>query len=47
MCLGELITNILAAPIHKISDIKLSANWMGAVDEEFSNYDLYCCIGDK
>ena len=44
MCLGELITNILAAPVHNISDIKLSANWMGAVDDEFSNYDLYSAV---
>ena len=44
MCLGELITNILAAPVPNISDIKLSANWMGAVDEEFSNYDLYSAV---
>ena len=44
MCLGELITNILAAPVHNLSDIKLSANWMGAVDDEFSNYDLYSAV---
>ncbi len=44
MCLGELITNILAAPVHNISNIKLSANWMGAVDDEFSNYDFYSAV---
>ena len=44
MCLGELITNILAAPVNNLSDIKLSANWMGAVDDEFSNYNLYSAV---
>ena len=45
MCLGELfITNILAAPVKNLSDIKLSANWMGAVDDELSNYDLYSAV---
>ena len=43
-CPRKLITNILAAPVHNISDIKLSANWMGAVDEEYSNYDLYSAV---
>ena len=28
MAVGEAITNIAAARINKISDIKLSANWM-------------------
>ena len=44
MCLGELITNIFAAPVNNISDIKLSANWMGAVDDEYSNFDLYSAV---
>ncbi len=30
MAVGEAITNIAAAPIKKIADIKLSANWMAA-----------------
>lgn len=30
MAVGEAITNIAAAPIAKIGDIKLSANWMAA-----------------
>lgn len=28
MAVGEVITNLAAAPIEKLSDIKLSANWM-------------------
>ncbi len=30
MAVGEAITNICAAPIAKLSDVKLSANWMAA-----------------
>src|SRR5258708_37240808 len=30
MAVGEAITNIAAAPIATIGDVKLSANWMGA-----------------
>src|SRR6184192_2011410 len=30
MAVGEAITNIAAAPIADIGDIKLSANWMSA-----------------
>jgi phosphoribosylformylglycinamidine synthase len=30
MAVGEAITNLLAAPLEKIGDIKLSANWMAA-----------------
>ena len=30
MAVGEVITNIAAAPIANLSDIKLSANWMAA-----------------
>ena len=30
MAVGEALTNIAAAPIADISDIKLSANWMAA-----------------
>jgi phosphoribosylformylglycinamidine synthase len=33
MAVGEAITNIVAAPIDKIGDIKLSANWMAAAGE--------------
>ena len=30
MAVGEAVTNLAAAPIDKLSDIKLSANWMAA-----------------
>ena len=30
MAVGEAITNLLAAPVERIEDIKLSANWMAA-----------------
>ena len=30
MAIGEALTNIAAAPIADIGDIKLSANWMAA-----------------
>ena len=32
MALGELITNMAAAPIAELSQIKLSANWMANID---------------
>lgn len=37
MALGEALTNILAADIHQLRDIRLSANWMAAVN--FINED--------
>ena len=30
MAVGEAVTNLAAAPINKLSDVKLSANWMAA-----------------
>ena len=30
MAVGEAITNLLAAPVERLADIKLSANWMAA-----------------
>ncbi len=33
MAVGEAITNLLAAPVERIEDIKLSANWMAACGE--------------
>ncbi len=38
MAVGEAITNILAADIKHLSDIKLSANWMAAI-----NYGVEDC----
>ncbi|GMG87411.1 phosphoribosylformylglycinamidine synthase [Biformimicrobium ophioploci] len=41
MAVGEAITNIAAAPIEKISDIKLSANWMCAAGHPGEDEKLY------
>ena len=44
MSLGELITNIFASPVPKLSDVKLSANWMASVQNENDNYDLFTAV---
>ncbi len=41
IAVGETITNILAADIQVLSDIKLSANWMAAVGEACEDAKLY------
>ncbi|MDQ2821475.1 MAG: phosphoribosylformylglycinamidine synthase [Pseudomonadota bacterium] len=41
MAVGEAITNILAAPIADISDIKLSANWMAACGQPGQDAALF------
>lgn len=41
MAVGETITNISAASIDKISDVKLSANWMAAVGTASEDQALY------
>ena len=33
MAVGEVVTNIAAAPIARLSDVRLSANWMAATGE--------------
>lgn len=48
MAVGEAITNIAAAAIKDISDIKLSANWMTAADhpgEDAALYDTVRAVG--
>lgn len=48
MAVGEAITNIAAASIEKISDIKLSANWMAACGfrgEDAGLYDAVQAVG--
>ncbi|MBL8309993.1 MAG: phosphoribosylformylglycinamidine synthase [Burkholderiales bacterium] len=48
MAVAEAITNIAAAPISAIGDIKLSANWMAAVDvpgEDAALYDAVRAVG--
>lgn len=44
MAIAEAITNIAAAPIAKLSDIKLSANWMCASSQKGEDADLYATV---
>ncbi len=41
MAVGEAITNIAAADVRQIGDVKLSANWMAACGEPGEDADLY------
>jgi phosphoribosylformylglycinamidine synthase len=48
MAVGEAITNIAAAPIAKLSDVKLSANWMcaaGHPGEDAALFDTVRAVG--
>ena len=48
MAIGETITNLAAASIDKLSDIKLSANWMAAAGhpgEDARLYDTVKAVG--
>ena len=48
MAVGEAITNLLAADIRRLEDIKLSANWMaacGSPGEDAKLYDSVQAIG--
>jgi phosphoribosylformylglycinamidine synthase len=48
MAIGEAITNIAAAPISKLNDIKLSANWMAAAGhhgEDAALFDTVRAVG--
>lgn len=48
MAIAEAITNIAAARINKISDIKLSANWMAAIgieNEDAALFDTVKAVG--
>jgi phosphoribosylformylglycinamidine synthase len=50
MAVAEAITNIAAAPIDKLSDIKLSANWMapaGHPGEDARLYDAVRAVGSE
>ncbi|MFG6159243.1 phosphoribosylformylglycinamidine synthase [Halomonas sp. 1390] len=44
LAVAEAITNLAAAPIEKIEDIKLSANWMSAADHPGENQALYDAV---
>ncbi len=41
LAVGEAITNILAADISRLTDIRLSANWMAACGEPGEDAELY------
>ncbi|MEO8937502.1 MAG: phosphoribosylformylglycinamidine synthase, partial [Burkholderiaceae bacterium] len=41
MAVGEAITNLIAAPVAKLSDIKMSANWMAACGDAGQDAALY------
>ncbi len=52
MAVGEAITNLVAAPVERIDDIKLSANWMAACGpnagrsgEDAALYDTVHAVG--
>jgi phosphoribosylformylglycinamidine synthase len=48
MAVGEVITNMAGAAIEKLSDIKLSANWMAAAgdgDEDQKLFDAVHAVG--
>src|ERR1700722_7467734 len=44
LAVAEAITNILAADILKLTDIRLSANWMAACGEPGEDADLYATV---
>ncbi|HEU4485174.1 MAG TPA: phosphoribosylformylglycinamidine synthase [Povalibacter sp.] len=44
MAVAEAITNIVAADIARISDVRLSANWMAACGEPGEDADLYATV---
>jgi len=50
MAVGEAVTNIAAARIGKLSDVRLSANWMAAAgygDEDARLYDTVRAVGEQ
>jgi phosphoribosylformylglycinamidine synthase len=44
MAIGEALTNLLAAPVAKLSEVKLSANWMAACGEVARDSELYAGV---
>jgi phosphoribosylformylglycinamidine synthase len=44
MAVAEAITNIAAADIGKLSDVRMSANWMAACGEPGEDADLYATV---
>src|SRR5216683_1701049 len=44
LAVAEAITNILAADVRSLTDIRLSANWMAACGEPGEDADLYATV---
>ncbi len=44
MALGEAITNILAAPVENLDEMRLSANWMAAIGHAGEDAALYDAV---
>ncbi len=44
MAVGEAMTNLYAAPIVRIEDVKLSANWMAAVGDPAMDGALFAAV---
>ena len=44
MAVAEAITNIASAPVARLSDVRLSANWMAAAGEEGQDAALYAAV---
>ncbi len=44
MAVGEAVTNIAAADVVRLSDVRLSANWMAAAGSPTDNADLYNAV---
>ena len=48
MAIGEALTNLAAAPVARLADIKMSANWMaacGTPGQDAALYDTVAAIG--
>lgn len=50
MAVGEALTNLVAAPVRALSDVRLSANWMAAAGhpgEDARLYDAVRAVGEE
>jgi len=44
LAVGEAVTNIMAADVRKLTDIRLSANWMAACGQPGEDANLYATV---
>ncbi|MGB5326030.1 MAG: phosphoribosylformylglycinamidine synthase [Pseudomonadales bacterium] len=44
MAVGEALTNLASAPVHHLSDVVLSANWMAAAGHAGEEANLYAAV---